>query len=60
MKLQNKKTSNKRIGEQGLIKDELLLDWFPKGAKDLTIGYPDTTTLNFMQRGSKKREKQYN
>ena len=46
----------KRIGEQGLIKDDDLLDWFPVNCKEISEIQKETTTamLNFMQRGSKK------
>lgn len=59
MELHNKKsTISKRIGEQKLIKDDLLLDWFPEGAKPAKIIYLDTATLNFMQRGNKSESYQ--
>ena len=60
MKSDKEKSPNNRIGEQGLIRDELLLDWFPEGAKDLT-GIPlETATLNFMQRGNNQKENHKN
>lgn len=57
MELDNKKSTNtKRIGEQKLIKDDLLLDWFPEGAKPVKIIPLETATLNFMQRGNKSED----
>lgn len=47
---------NKRIGEQGLMNDSLLLDWFPKDCKEISDmqAVSRAATNSFLQRGSSK------
>jgi len=54
MNTDNHKSDSQRIGEQKLIKDDLLLDWFPKETKE--IPSIDTATQSFIQRGTNKSE----
>lgn len=52
-------TKEKEFCENNLARTDLLLDWFPEGCKPIEEVKTETTTamLNFMQRGSNKRDK---